>query len=341
MYNNNSNYTDLTFQQFLESVNPRRTGNINYFNNIHLHTYTPSSFLYTPRTSLPTSGRSGARMYTRSANILGPGRTSRRSLRRPNSLSQFFSRNGASIVDNGSLQNGRNISRDSRLSSSLSSGLASSLSTTGSSTLSDSSYSALYSTGLSATPFTTTTLSSSLFAPSTDDVTASITSTVADFIQRTINPTTSEDAGATPGPRNISYVFEWNRPAVLSTSTMVDNRPPSVHNLNQNSELVILSHENESDFSSETHCAICARAYQYNNTEIVRRLHTCNHFFHQGCIDTWFSSHPTCPICRQAVSSSRDTLNTSETSTTSTLSSAESTADISNAPILEQVSEED
>jgi hypothetical protein len=36
----------------------------------------------------------------------------------------------------------------------------------------------------------------------------------------------------------------------------------------------------------------------------VRTIRHCNHMFHQLCIDTWFSSRPTCPACRHDVRNS-------------------------------------
>jgi Ring finger domain len=37
------------------------------------------------------------------------------------------------------------------------------------------------------------------------------------------------------------------------------------------------------------------------NGQSVRTINHCNHMFHQLCIDTWFSSRPTCPTCRHDV----------------------------------------
>jgi len=42
-------------------------------------------------------------------------------------------------------------------------------------------------------------------------------------------------------------------------------------------------------------CAICQEAM---DTSGLRRINQCNHTFHQSCIDTWFQSGVTCPICR-------------------------------------------
>lgn len=46
-------------------------------------------------------------------------------------------------------------------------------------------------------------------------------------------------------------------------------------------------------------CAVCLSEFEEN--EIVRLLPKCNHSFHIECIDMWFSSHATCPLCRSPV----------------------------------------
>ncbi|MQM13477.1 hypothetical protein Taro_046402 [Colocasia esculenta] len=46
-------------------------------------------------------------------------------------------------------------------------------------------------------------------------------------------------------------------------------------------------------------CAVCLSDFQDN--EKVRRLPRCKHSFHIECIDMWFHSHATCPLCRSTV----------------------------------------
>lgn len=43
-------------------------------------------------------------------------------------------------------------------------------------------------------------------------------------------------------------------------------------------------------------CAVCLSEFQENDKG--RLLPKCNHSFHTGCIDMWFLSHTTCPLCR-------------------------------------------
>ncbi|CAK9328971.1 unnamed protein product [Citrullus colocynthis] len=47
------------------------------------------------------------------------------------------------------------------------------------------------------------------------------------------------------------------------------------------------------------YCAVCLSEFEEN--EIGRIIPKCNHRFHVGCIDMWFYSHVTCPLCRSEV----------------------------------------
>ncbi|KAG0502652.1 hypothetical protein HPP92_002724 [Vanilla planifolia] len=46
-------------------------------------------------------------------------------------------------------------------------------------------------------------------------------------------------------------------------------------------------------------CAVCLN--EFEEGEKVRCLPRCGHRFHIDCIDMWFFSHSTCPLCRSAV----------------------------------------
>ncbi|WOH01572.1 hypothetical protein DCAR_0520956 [Daucus carota subsp. sativus] len=57
-------------------------------------------------------------------------------------------------------------------------------------------------------------------------------------------------------------------------------------------------------YSSKTHdqaleCAVCLAEFEEHQSGRV--LPGCNHVFHVQCIDTWFASHPDCPLCRTRV----------------------------------------
>ncbi|KAJ8633844.1 hypothetical protein MRB53_027180 [Persea americana] len=44
-------------------------------------------------------------------------------------------------------------------------------------------------------------------------------------------------------------------------------------------------------------CAICLS--EFAGDDVLRLLTACSHAFHLGCIDLWFESHTTCPVCRR------------------------------------------
>ena len=57
-------------------------------------------------------------------------------------------------------------------------------------------------------------------------------------------------------------------------------------------------------FSDATHkdpteCAVCLS--EFEEGESGRVLPGCKHAFHVECIDMWFHSHSTCPLCRSLV----------------------------------------
>ncbi|XP_078156512.1 RING-H2 finger protein ATL60-like [Carex rostrata] len=53
------------------------------------------------------------------------------------------------------------------------------------------------------------------------------------------------------------------------------------------------------EFKNQLECAVCLS--DVAEGEEVRILPKCNHGFHVKCIDLWFHSHTTCPLCRSAV----------------------------------------
>lgn len=49
-------------------------------------------------------------------------------------------------------------------------------------------------------------------------------------------------------------------------------------------------------------CAICQDPLRMlDDVSPLRRLRHCSHTFHRTCIDTWFTSHVHCPICRHDI----------------------------------------
>ncbi|XP_030523927.1 RING-H2 finger protein ATL3 [Rhodamnia argentea] len=53
------------------------------------------------------------------------------------------------------------------------------------------------------------------------------------------------------------------------------------------------------EFKDGLECAVCLS--ELVDGEKARLLPKCNHGFHVDCIDMWFQSHSTCPLCRNSV----------------------------------------
>ncbi|KAG4941727.1 hypothetical protein JHK87_045598 [Glycine soja] len=47
-------------------------------------------------------------------------------------------------------------------------------------------------------------------------------------------------------------------------------------------------------------CAVCLTDFTHKDS--LRLLPKCNHVFHPHCIDSWLTSHVTCPVCRANLS---------------------------------------
>ena len=50
-------------------------------------------------------------------------------------------------------------------------------------------------------------------------------------------------------------------------------------------------------------CTVCL--VKYEQDEIVNTL-PCKHIFHENCIQTWFESNDTCPLCRARLGQNTD-----------------------------------
>nr|XP_010938492.1 RING-H2 finger protein ATL17-like [Elaeis guineensis] len=51
----------------------------------------------------------------------------------------------------------------------------------------------------------------------------------------------------------------------------------------------------------KTECGVCLMEFEEGETG--RLLPRCNHGFHTECVDMWFQSHSTCPLCRASIES--------------------------------------
>ncbi|QCE16070.1 putative RING-H2 finger protein ATL12 [Vigna unguiculata] len=52
-------------------------------------------------------------------------------------------------------------------------------------------------------------------------------------------------------------------------------------------------------FKDGLECTVCLSRFE--DAETLRLLPKCMHAFHMNCIDKWFESHSTCPLCRRRV----------------------------------------
>lgn len=57
------------------------------------------------------------------------------------------------------------------------------------------------------------------------------------------------------------------------------------------------------DQETRTECAVCLG--EFEEEEWVKHLPICSHVFHVSCIDTWFQTHSSCPLCRSYVCDAR------------------------------------
>lgn len=65
--------------------------------------------------------------------------------------------------------------------------------------------------------------------------------------------------------------------------------------------LPITQFKKESPESSprSSDCAVCLG--EFEEGDWIKHLPNCSHVFHVSCIDTWFQTHSSCPLCRSFV----------------------------------------
>jgi len=105
------------------------------------------------------------------------------------------------------------------------------------------------------------------------------------------------DENAAPQPRQRRrrrrrFVFAPGQDPVTYESHQVGLDPSVLRSL------PVLVYQPE-DFKEGLECAVCLS--EIVEGEKARLLPKCNHGFHVDCIDMWFHSHSTCPLCRNPV----------------------------------------
>lgn len=100
----------------------------------------------------------------------------------------------------------------------------------------------------------------------------------------------------------------WRQPARFPRQRSASRRrrfnftgqePASLQNVGLDStvlkSLPVFVHKSQ-NLTDELECAVCLSKLEEN--EKCRLLPNCRHSFHVECIDMWFISHSTCPLCR-------------------------------------------
>lgn len=80
----------------------------------------------------------------------------------------------------------------------------------------------------------------------------------------------------------------------LSGQSTITHQGINLNDINRNTELLVFDQE-----TTENVCSICQHAFIERN--IIRKINSCQHIFHTSCIDRWFNTHTTCPVCRSNV----------------------------------------
>ncbi|KAK4375352.1 hypothetical protein RND71_006029 [Anisodus tanguticus] len=102
------------------------------------------------------------------------------------------------------------------------------------------------------------------------------------------------DPNTTTTRRRRHFDFSPGHQEVNVTSALRRGLDPS---LLKTIPLVLFNHK---EFKDGLECAVCL--CDVTEGENARFLPKCNHGFHVDCIDMWFQSHSTCPLCRNPVS---------------------------------------
>ncbi|KAE9605793.1 hypothetical protein Lal_00025448 [Lupinus albus] len=110
-----------------------------------------------------------------------------------------------------------------------------------------------------------------------------------------------EETTAPPPRRHRRFVFAPGQESVTSVGTQQLGLDPEIL---KSLPLLVFKPE---DFKDGLECTVCLS--EIVEGEITRLLPKCNHGFHVYCIDMWFHSHSTCPLCRNLVASESESTN--------------------------------
>lgn len=105
---------------------------------------------------------------------------------------------------------------------------------------------------------------------------------------------------------NLENILNGNLPSLQELSplnqsnnsimeTPPEDKPLPLDLLNRNTNIFIIG----ADRVDREKCNICNELYRLN--DICRINNLCGHYFHQHCIDMWYSEKSICPECNQIV----------------------------------------
>jgi hypothetical protein len=105
-----------------------------------------------------------------------------------------------------------------------------------------------------------------------------------------------------PTPNSIASLFTNNR----------ENERTNVKLINDNTKITAHIHE------TPLNCSICREDINRDNN-IKRTINHCNHEFHQKCLDKWFETNKTCPMCRYELTAESNPLVPANTTSVNSL----------------------
>ncbi|XP_057548984.1 RING-H2 finger protein ATL3-like [Amaranthus tricolor] len=107
-------------------------------------------------------------------------------------------------------------------------------------------------------------------------------------------------------PNEDQQILTWRRQLVLQRSE--SSGPAHQTGLDPATldSLPVVEY-NPKDFKDGLECSVCL--CEISQGEKTRLLPKCNHGFHLECIDMWFQSHSTCPLCRNPVTFGKNLVN--------------------------------
>lgn len=90
-----------------------------------------------------------------------------------------------------------------------------------------------------------------------------------------------------------------NNSSRVTASTVICTSNDEKLNCKILASLPAFGYSDPSDEKGESECAICLT--EFTKDELLRELPNCRHVFHMECVDMWFGSHSSCPLCRVVV----------------------------------------